>query len=122
MPTSINWPGELNSIRLNIDGFSFEPGNNKIEASFQSGRSFSKIAPTQTPDRFSGYFDLDYYQLQIFENFWKTTLKHAVKSFNWHHPITDSSIEVKILGVPIYKAIGGNYYRVECNFEAVNAN
>ena len=119
MPSTINWPAELAGIRLLQESFNVEHGQKKIEASFQSGKSYSKLVPIETPDRFSGYLLLDYDLLQVFNTFWRETLKEATKSFNWHHPITDSRIEVKILGTPVYSVAGGNHYRVECSFEIV---
>lgn len=119
MPTAINWPAELSGIRLDQQSFRLDPGQKKIEATFQSGRSYSKLVPVQTPDRFSGYLSFSYDNLQIFDRFWKQTLNEATKSFNWHHPITDARIEVKILGTPVYSPIGGNHYRAECSFEIV---
>jgi len=44
-------------------------------------------------------------QLTTFNTFFRTTLKHGSLSFNWIHPFTEATVEIRFKGKPEWQCI-----------------
>ena len=120
MATNINFPQELNQIKPNVNGFTYEKGNSKVETAFDSGETFQKRTNRKTPDRFRCGIELTGDQLMIFEDFYDETLDEGVLNFNWIHPILSNPIQCKFIGGYTLTSLQGNYYLVQLSVEIVD--
>ena len=108
----VNPPVFLNDKKFLQNSFRFIEGQNKVETTFDSGKSLARKTTLVSPDIFSGTLLLNFSEYTLFREFFKTTLEEGVKEFYWFHPISNRRISVRILDVPNYRNAGADFWNV----------
>ena len=108
-------------LRLEKNGFSYNSGNSKIEASFESGSTMRKKTYRKVPDRFAGQIICTQAELEVLLNFYFKTLDEGIKAFIWSHPVSDAQISVLFVGeAPRYTSLEGDYFSFQAGYEIVD--
>ena len=113
-------PIEINHIRPNYEGFAFQKGTNRIEATFESGETFIKKTTRKTPDRFSFNLEFSESEYRVFQDFYDNTLDQGIEKFSWRHPLNDSMIICKFIGQIVVSAVVGNRFSIFLTCEIVD--
>ena len=114
------FPNSLSSVKLMKEGFKFEVGSSRVEASFEGGRTYSKKSFRKIPDRFTGRLRLTSAELRILLNFFKFDLHEGVESFIWNHPITNQQISCQFVGGLSYNSDEGDYWFIDLAVEIID--
>jgi len=87
----------------------------------ETGKAFQRPRFTATVEPFRGKIWIDSAQYTTFYNFYKTTLRQGALPFNWKHPITGDTAELRFDAItpPQIKPLSGDQYEVTMNLEVL---
>lgn len=111
-----SWPGTLPQY-MNAESYSEQPEDGRIRTEMDAGPDFIRRRYSATTTPFSGALNLTKTQVSTLETFYETTLNGGVDAFDWVHPRTGASVEMRFLGRPQYQAYYDDFWQVSLNLE-----
>ncbi len=91
MASTINWPVYLPQLAE----VSFEIPDTRLVSQMDIGPAKVRNRYTYAPISIMGRLILNAQQVTEFLTFYQITLVHGSLSFNWEHPVTDETIEMR---------------------------
>jgi len=107
-----NWPSTLPQ-ELIEDGFEETMQSISISTEMEVGppKTRRRLTANFTPIKGSIIVTKD--QRAIFLTFFHSTTAGGAIKFTWDHPITGTSVEMKIVGQPKITPLGGDYFKID---------
>lgn len=108
--TDINWPETLPPV-LRLEWLSDTLPQSVIRTQMETGPHKQRRRFTAAVEPLTGTLLLSADQTVIFDAFYRDALQMGALSFNWIHPRTLQSVEMRIIGnnPPKYSPAGGQY-------------
>lgn len=100
-----SWPSTLPD-RPSSDGFREMEPNNLIMTTMEMGPRKVRRRHTAGVTRYAVSYEITATQRGYLSTFWNTTIKGGSLAFDWVHPITGSTISVRMLEAPVYQPLG----------------
>lgn len=110
------WPSSLQQL-LNEDGFSYGIGPTVIRSDMDIGPAKQRRRFTKPVDTISCTIDLSTSEFTIFYDFYDITVNGGVTAFDFTHPVTAATIQVRFINPPVIASRGGGRYRVSMAWE-----
>lgn len=114
------WPAGLPQSPL-IDSFSEQVQDTRVRTTFDSGPPQMRRRFTATLRYFSCAFILTKAQVATLDAFVQTTLNGGTSQFQWKHPRTGATINLRFVEIPSYDGYSadedGPLFRVQCKLE-----
>ena len=116
--TTIFWP-EILPCGLLASGFSKQPQSNVIRTEMDAGPKKTRRRYTARTVNYTGKQIFDYFELEVFEQFYRNELADGVLRFNFADPITEETAEFRFLSDYKVTAIE-NHYEVSMQLERLS--
>ena len=113
-----NLPPILADKSLLVQGLSLPASVGKTETEFE-GVTYAKRDARLASERFRGRLFLSEDEAESLLNFYRDELEDGTLTFNWKHPRTGDTIEVRWLGAPTLTPAGSIDWYVDGLFEIV---
>ena len=113
---AFTWPGTLPQ-KMQSDGYSESKSDGRLKSEMDAGPPFFRPRFTTTITSFSGNMIMTTAQVATLETFYDTTLTVGVSLFDFPHPRTGATIEVRFSGPYTVGNIGGEEYQVNMQLE-----
>lgn len=113
-----NWPSQLQQ-KLEVSGFQFTPGNTRVATEMSVGPKKVRSRFTDAVDTYSCQVRLDFNELQIFLQFYKTTLGNGTLPFLFTDPFTESEAVFRFVPDqdPAITPLGGRVFTLSMQWE-----
>ena len=105
--------------KLNEAGFSQSLGETAIRSSMEIGLDKVRRRYTKRIDTFSCTINLTLSEYSTFNTFFDTTLAGGTKTFNYEHPLSQTTAEFRFTKPPRIAPLGGTYFRVSMEWEEI---
>lgn len=108
----VSWPTTLPQ-ELIEDGFEETMQSLIISTDMEVGppKTRKRLTASFTPIKGSIIVTKD--QRAIFLTFFHSTIAGGAIKFTWKHPITGSTVKMKIIGPPKITSLGGDYFKID---------
>lgn len=111
------WPAQLQQL-LNENSFSFAYGNRVLTSQMGIGPEKMRLLYTKAINKFSCSINITTQQfIDYFDPFYQISLAAGTLSFNFVHPLKQTTKEFKIIGEPTITPIGGGNFTVTMTWE-----
>jgi len=112
------WPTSLPDSLL-ADGYEEQPPNVVVRTQMDAGPAKVRRRMTDNVTLITGAIAVTKDQLEIFDDFFHSTLSGGASRFNWTHPRTGDAVEMRFREIPTYRRAGGDYWYVEMKLEVM---
>lgn len=109
----MDFPLSLQNKKPLFEDFNIQYGQSKIETTTSSGVLLSRKRPVKNQDALRVAYHFNKAELDVFNEFYETTIDQGTKSFTFTHPIKLNEITVKIIGAPQITLLGPFDYKVQ---------
>lgn len=114
---SQTWPAGLPQNLL-LDGFSEQPPDTRIRGEMDQGPPKMRRRSTASSRPIDGELYLTGSQVTTLDDFYNNTLDGGVLKFDWKHPRTGNSVEMRFRERPTYaEAVSNDLYRAVLKLE-----
>ena len=110
------WPATLPTT-LSENGFSETPPDSLIRSSMSVGPAKVRQRTTSGVRTISGMMVLTSTQTGTLDTFYVTTLAGGSLTFNFDHPRTSVTEEMRFTAPPTYTPLGGDYWQADLSWE-----
>ena len=111
-----SWPSSLPD-NLNVEGYTEARVDGTIRTQMDAGPEFVRRRFSATPTRVSGSLVLTDTQVATLDTFYQTTLNGGVDAFDWTHPRTGASVEMRFTSPPSYRAFSHDLWQADLSLE-----
>lgn len=110
-----SWPVTLPQ-ELIEDNFEETMQNISISTDMEVGppKTRKRLTANSTPVK--GSIIVTKAQRAIFNTFFHSTIAGGAIKFTWEHPITGTTVKMKIIGQPKITPLGGDYFKIDMDF------
>lgn len=112
------WPVELQKY-INTDSFNYAYGSTVLRSEMDLGPAKVRRRATKSVDMIDGAIDLPMVDFTIFDYFFRTQVNGGARVFDFAHPITRATIQVRFKTEPQIKAKGGTTFVVSMSLEVM---
>lgn len=111
-----NWTTTIMPQTLLIDGYSETYADNIIRSNMEVGpaKQRQRISAAVTP--ITGSLILTSSEATAFDTFYNTTINHGADQFEWTHPRTGSTCQMRFTAVPRLERVE-SYWRLSMQLE-----
>lgn len=110
-----NWPSTLPQ-ELIEDNFEETMQNLIISTDMEVGPPKTRRRLTANSTPVKGSIIVTKAQRAIFFTFFHSTIAGGAIKFTWEHPITGTTVKMKIIGQPKITPLGGDYFKIDIDF------
>lgn len=111
----INWPSTLPQ-ELIEDNFEETMQDLIISTDMKVGPPKTRRRLTANSTPVKGSIIVTKAQRAIFFTFFHSTIAGGAIKFTWKHPITGTTVKMKIIGQPKITPLGGDYFKIDMDF------
>ena len=112
----IDWPSSLPD-KLLQDNYEEQPPDLTVRAEMEEGPDKVRRWGTGNIRPIRGQQFMTNSQVETLDDFYINTTKGGALRFNWTHPRTGNTVEIRFVDRPRYTVLGGLNWRVELNLE-----
>lgn len=113
--TIAEWPSTL--PLLNVDGYAEQDTSGIIRTPMDAGPDFVRRRFTAVQTQIANNLVLTNTEYNTLLSFYRATLFGGVAPFEWTHPRTEATVEMRFLNQPAGSAAGGDLFDVRIELE-----